>query len=490
MNLQEYASYDGLGLAELVKSKQVTPKELVDLALEGIEKINPELNAVWQTLKEHAYKEIEEGLPKGDFEGVPLLLKELIINADGVSINSGSRLAEGVSGLPIDSFLMECFRKAGFVTIGTTSTPEFGFNATTEPVVAGPTHNPWGLGHSSGGSSGGAGVAVASGIVPIAHGSDGGGSIRIPASQCGVVGLKPTRGRVSAGPFYSEPLAGNGIEFALTKTIRDTAALLDIVSEPRPGEYAYAPKLEGFASYKECIETPVRKLKIAYSTETASGFKPTQDVVDALHATVELLRSLGHEVVEDYPVYDREKFLPAITDIWNENNASGVEAFSAMTGRKPSLDFLEATTYDSYLEGKKLTAVQFCTSQATLGLLSRQIGEFFLEYDVLLTPTMSSTAVKHGVLDANKEVSASEFIKQMLGEVAPYTAIFNMTGQPAISLPLQQSPNGFPIGMQFVGKFGDEATLLQLGKQLEEAAPWKDRIPTVHVSIVQNQPTV
>lgn len=480
MNLEEYAKYDGLGLAELVKNKEVSPKELVDLALEGIDKVNPEINAVWQILKDQAYAEIEAGLPEGDFQGVPFLIKEILIHAKDITTNFGSRFAEGVS-FPIDSFLMEAFRKAGFVTIGTTSTPEWGFNATTEGVLNGPTHNPWSLGYSSGGSSGGAAASIASGIVPIAHGNDGGGSIRIPAANSGVIGLKPTRGRVSAGPFNSEPLAGNGIEFALTKTIRDTAALLDAVSEERPGEYCYAPRPT--TTFKKAIETSVKKLRISYSTKTALNYEPTLEVTEALNKTVELLRSLGHEVVEDYPEYNGEEFLTATNDIWAASVAGMIEAVASIKGEEPTKDVIEAAIWDCYQEGKNMTALRYKAAIEVQAKVSRQVGEFFTNYDVALSPTMSSEPVKHGVLNANNpDITVLELTQQMLGQVAPYTALYNATGQPALSLPLHLSENNLPIGIQFAGKYGDEATLLQLGKQLEEASPWIDRKPTIHVS--------
>lgn len=480
MNLQEYAKYDGLGLAELVKTKQVTPKELVELALEGIEEVNPKLNGVWQVLKDQAYAEIEAGLPEGDFQGVPFLIKEILLHAKDIPTNFGSRFAEGVS-FPIDSYLMESFRKAGFVTIGTTSTPEWGYNATTEGVVKGPTHNPWKLGYSSGGSSGGAAASVASGIVPIAHGNDGGGSIRIPAANSGVIGLKPSRGRVSAGPLNSEPLAGNGIEFALTKTIRDTAALLDAVSEERPGEYCYAPRPA--QSFKDSLEIPVRKLRISYSTKTALNHEPSKEVVDALNKTVELLRSLGHEVVEDYPEYDGEEFLAAANDIWAASVAEMIETVAQIKGETPTKDVIEAAIWECYQEGKNMSALRYKAAIAVQAKVSRQVGEFFTKYDVALSPTMGSEPVKHGVLDANNpNISALELTHQMLGRVAPYTALYNATGQPALSLPLHISENNLPIGMQFAGQYGDEVTLLQLGKQLEEATPWIDRQPTIHVS--------
>lgn len=482
MNLKEFSQYDALGLAQLVKEGKVTPKELVDLAIEGIEKTNPEINAVISVLKDEAYKAIEEGLPEGDFQGVPLLIKEIVLHAANVPHSSGSKFAENIV-VPIDSYLMEYFRKAGFVLVGTTTTPEFAYNATTESVLNGATHNPWALGHSSGGSSGGAAASVAAGIVPIAHGNDGGGSIRIPAANCGVIGLKPSRGRVSMGPFNAEALAGNGIEFALTKTIRDTAALLDAVSLEKPGEYCYAPNPEGYASFKDAIKEPVRKLRIAYTTENAGGSKPSDDVVKTLNETVELLRSLGHEVVEEAPQYDGEAYLNALHKMWTVSVNHMIHAVADLTGRVPSAENLEAMNWQTYLEGEEISAPDYCAATDVLHNVTRQVGKLFENYDVLLTPTMAAEATKFGVLDANNPNQTTEqFFRKMLGEVAPYTALFNTTGQPAITLPLHESANGLPLGMQFVGHAGAEATLLQLGEQLEKAIPWTDRKPVVHVS--------
>jgi amidase len=480
VNLNEFSSYDGLGLAELVKTKEVKAEELVELSIKGIEKVNPKLNGVVHVIEEEALKEIRSGLPKGDFEGVPFLLKEIICHAKDIPQSMGSRFAEGFT-FPIDSFLMERFRKAGFVTVGTTTTPEFAFNATTESLLYGPTHNPWELGHSPGGSSGGAAVSVASGIVPIAHANDGGGSIRIPASCSGIVGLKPTRGRVTFGPYNSEPINGLGIEFGLTKTIRDTASLLDAVSMEQPGEYCYAPK--PLMPYKEIINQPVSKLRIAYSRKTASGYPVSDEVLKALDKTVELLKTLGHEVIEDSPIYDANAYCQATTVIWTSNLYKMIKTISQMTGRTPSEENIEATVWNCYLEGKEMKASELLGAIETNGMITRSVGEFFTGYDVFLTPTISSEPIKHGVLNSNNpNISPFEFTKQMLLEIAPFTSIFNTTGQPAISLPLYMSKNGLPIGMQFAGHYGDESTLLQLGVQLEEALPWKTRTPKIHVS--------
>lgn len=482
MNLKEFSSYDGLGLAELVKNKDVKPEELVQLSVKAIEKVNPELNAVVSVMEEEALKEIKNGLPIGDFEGVPFAIKEAILHAKDVPQSIGSRFAKDFV-YPVDSFLMERFRKAGFVTLATTTTPEFAFSATTESVLHGATHNPWGLGHSPGGSSGGSAVAVASGMFPVAHANDGGGSIRIPASNNGLIGLKPSRGRVTLGPFNGgETLNGNGIEFGVTKSIRDTAALLDAVCGEQPGEYNYAPKNP--ISYSEVIKQPVRRLRIAFCRKVSSGCPLSVDVLKALDSTVELLRALGHEVVEDAPVYSVNAHLQATTTLWSAMIYKMIKGIGEVTGRQPSEANIEAVNWKAYLKGKELNASDYLGAVDASSQITRQVGEFFTKYDLFLTPVMSAEPTKHGVLNSNDpDISVDDFVYKMLGEVAPFTALFNTTGQPAISLPLHISKNGLPIGMQFAGRYGDEATLLQLGGQLEAVSSWNNnRLPIIHAS--------
>lgn len=478
MNLTEFAKIDGLGLAELVKKQEVTPKELMECSLRIIEQLNPQLNAVVSVLEEQALIEIEKGLPDGPFKGVPFLIKESHAMAKGVPVHMGSRLAQGTTA-SADSELMSRFRKAGFVTIGTTTTPEFAYNTTTESVLHGPTRNPWNLQHSSGGSSGGSAAAAASGMVPIAHGSDGGGSIRIPASYTGLVGLKPTRGRIPSGPLASEPLNGLAVQFGLTKTVRDTAALLDFVSGPDAGCYGYAERPA--VPYEIAIKEQVRPLKIAWTSSAPPGIHVEQACLDVLHETVELLESLGHTVVEDAPKYDREAFGRAMFHIWTSNIYHTIEKVAKMHNRIPGEDNVEAAIWKSYLYGKELTAADLLGAIDRIGLTSRQVGEFFTEYDVLLTPTTATEPMKLGVLDANNDkLSAEEWSEQSFAYV-PFTNLFNATGQPAISLPLGWSKSGssLPIGMQFAGKFADETTLLQLAAQLEEVKPWNLKSPLI-----------
>ena len=483
MNLSEFASYDGLGLAELVKNKQVTPKELVQLSIKAINELNPDLNAVVSILEEQAINEIESGLPKGSFTGVPFLIKELVLHAKDVPTSMGSRLAENAV-FPIDSELMARFRKAGFVTVGTTTTPEFGYNAATEAVLYGPTRNPWNLNHSPGGSSGGSAASIAAGIVPVAHANDGGGSIRIPASCSGLIGLKPTRGRIPAGPFNSEPLNGIAIEFALTKTVRDTAHLLDAVSGPDIGCYGWpeAPSEE----YKRLIEKPVKPLKIAWTGRPATGVAVDEECIQALHETVQLCRDLGHIVVEDTPKYNAEQFGLATLNIWTANIYKMIEGAAKLTGKIPTEKNIEAAIWQCYLYGREMRASDLLEAIETNATVSRTVGHFFTDYDVLLSPTIATLPAEIGVLNANNpNIDAKQWTEQIF-TYAPFTNLFNATGQPSISLPLKTSKNGLPIGMQFTGRFADEATLLQLASQLEKATPWKDKRPNIHVSNITN----
>lgn len=482
MNLQEYARYDGLGLAELVKKKEVKSEELVELAIQAIKELNPKINAVNQILEEEALQEARGSLPDGPFKGVPFLIKELVLHAKNVPVNMGSRLAEGIV-YPVDSELMARFRKAGFVTVGTTNTPEFGYNATTEAIYHGPTRNPWNLDHSPGGSSGGSAASVAAGITPIAHGNDGGGSIRVPASCSGIIGLKPTRGRIPTGPFIGEPLNGLGIEFALTKTIRDTAHLLDAVCGPDPGAYSYVSRPT--ESYQEVIQKEVRPLKIAWSGKPRSGVPVDEECLEALYETVKLCEELGHTVVEDSPEYDAELLSKANLTIWTANIYHMIEGAAKAAGRTPSEENIEAAIWQCYLYGKELKASDLLEALDMNNLVSRSVGQFFTKYDVFLTPVIATLPATIGVLNANNpNIDAKEWTEQIF-TYAPFTGLFNTTGQPSISLPLHFSKNGLPIGMLFTAKLGDEATLLQLGAQLEQAKPWKNKIPSVHVSKIE-----
>jgi len=480
MKISEYTTYDGLGLAELVKNKEVTPEELVNISVSIMKELNPTLNAVASIIEEKALEEIKNGLPQGPFEGVPFLIKELVLHAKGIPVNMGSRLAKGIT-FPVDSELMARFRKAGVVTVGTTTTPEFGYNAVSEATLYGnPTVNPWDTNHSPGGSSGGSAAAIAAGITPLAHANDGGGSIRIPASCSGLVGLKPTRGRIPAGPFNSEPLNGIAIEFALSKTVRDTATLLDAVAGPDIGCYGWAePPAIPFA---EAMKKAPKPLRIAWTGKPASGAPVDEECLRALHETVALCEELGHTVIEAAPKYDAESFSMATVRIWTANIYHMINGAAALSNRTPSEDNIEAAIWACYNYGKEMPASHLLEAIDTNASVSRAAGQFFMDYDVLLSPTLATPPAPIGMLNSNNpHINAVEWTEQIF-TYAPFTNLFNATGQPSISLPLGWSNKGLPIGMQFTGKFADETTLLQLAAQLEQARPWKEKKPFIHGS--------
>jgi len=479
ISLKDYTAHDGLGLAELVARKEVTPDELGAAAFEAVAKVNPRINAVLHTIPKEAAAEIRAGLPRGPFTGVPFLIKEIVLHAKGVRCEMGSKLAQGY--VPdADTELMARFRRAGFVLAGTTQTPEFGYNPTTETRAFGPVHNPWNLGHSPGGSSGGSGAAVAAGIVPIAHANDGGGSIRIPASCNGLVGLKPSRDRIPSGPDYGDLLCGLACEFALTRSVRDAAALLDAVAGPDPG--APGHPVPPARPYREQIGTPPSRLRIAWTTTPASGAKIDPECEKAVHETVRLLESLGHTLIEDRPRYDWDAFLENVNVIWGAFGVASIDFASAMTGRKPGPDNLEAVTLASYEDGKRYSAIDLLNAMTHCNLVSRQVGPFFEKVDVLVTPTIARQPAPLGELNQNREgMTAMEWTRQIFSYV-PFTPLFNVTGQPAISLPLHWSADGIPVGVQIAGRFGDEATLLRLAAQLEQARPWAAKRPPIHAA--------
>ena len=480
ISLKEYSSHDGLGLAELVAKKEIAPKELLDAALQAIAKVNPKLNAILQTLPEMAAAEIRDGLGQGPFAGVPFLIKELLLQAKNVRSDMGSKLAQGLVA-PQDSELMARFRRAGLMLVGTTQTPELGYNPTTETTLFGPVHNPWDLARSAGGSSGGSGAAVAAGIVPLAHASDGGGSIRIPASCNGLVGLKPTRDRVPTGPDYADPLCGLAIEFAVTRSVRDAAALLDAVAGPDIG--APGHPVPPTRPFRQEVGTPPGRLRIAWTTTPASGEKIDPECVKAIHQTVSLLEELGHTLIEDRPHYDWETFLQNVHVIWTSFTTSSVNAIAAALNRKPGPDNLEAVTLACYEDGKRYTAVDLLSAMAHGNILSREVGRFFETVDVLVTPTIARVPAPLGELNQDRKgMTAMDWTRQVFAYV-PFTPLFNSTGQPAISLPLHWSVTGLPVGVQFAGRFGDESTLLRLASQLEQARPWADKRPPVHAAV-------
>ncbi|TQR18317.1 amidase [Psychrobacillus soli] len=477
MNFVEYSNYDAMGLASLVRNKEVTPQELKKASLEGIKKINPAINAVVEVLSEMADEEIQKGLPDGPFKGIPFLIKESSAQAAGVTVNLGSSFGQGVT-INSDTNLMKRFRKAGLVTVGTSATPEFAFNFTTESVFHGPTRNPWDTNLSAGGSSGGAAAAVAVGIVPIAHANDGAGSIRQPAAVNGLVGLKPTRGRIPHGPNRSEILNGLSNEFAITKSVRDSAALLDSIGGPDIGasHWTESPK----RPYVSELGNKPRKLRIAWMSSPLNNAPVDKECTTALYKTIQLCEDLGHELVEASPKINAEQQLLATLRIWAANITRSIDRLAESLKRTPSAVNLEASNWALYQYGQQLKAVELMEAFEINNLVSRTVGEFYIEHDVILTPSIAQLPWPIGKLDANdSSLNAEQWTEKMMA-YAPFTNLFNTTGQPAISLPLGWSVKGLPIGMQFAGRFADETTLFQLAAQLEEAQPWKDKRPNLN----------
>lgn len=467
MKTADYLGHDATGLAQLVRSGAVTATELAECARALIAAHNPKINAVVEVFPEPVAPLPAANAP---FCGVPFLVKDLVLHSAGQTLEMGSRLCKGLKTPPHDTDLMHRFRAAGLVTLGRTTTPEFGYCPTTESVFYGPTKNPWDLTRMPGGSSGGSGAAVAAGIVPMAHANDGGGSIRLPASCCGLVGLKPTRGRIPTGPDYHDPLSGFGVELALTRTVRDTAALLDAVQGAGEGDgYVIPPPAR---PYVQELDAAPGRLRIGFTDQPWSGVPVDAEVRAGLRKTAERLAALGHHVEEARPVIDYQQFIDATHIIWCANVATWVDQIALLTGRKVDDTTLEATTLACWKEGRAFKASDLLGALAVCNLVCRQVAVFYRDHDLLLTPTVAQQPLPLGVMNANDPTVGARGWTEKVFVFCPFTALFNMTGQPGISLPLHRGKNDLPIGMQFVARFGDEATLIRLARQLEQAHPW------------------
>lgn len=468
MKISEYQSCDATALAQLVRTGQVTPAELADCAATLAEQWNPSINAVLEIFTD--VEDILAAVPAGaPFSGVPFLIKDLVIQAEGRASEMGSRLVAGHVAAA-DSDLMTRFRQAGLATLGRTPTPEMGYNIATETLQAGICRNPWDVSRSPGGSSGGSAAAVAAGIVPVAHANDGGGSIRIPAACCGLVGLKPTRGRVPIGPGAAEGLNGFGIEFAVSRTVRDAAALLDAVQGPGIGDPYVIPSPQ--SSYVSMLQRPPRELKIAVATNAWSGEPVDPEIRDAVLSVAALCESMGHQVVEARPPLNTEAFTQANTDLWSASISHWVVDICAATGRPADDSTLEQATLAVHEHGQSLSAVDLLHAEDIFNVVNRDFGQFFTEFDLLLTPTTAQLPWRIGShASSGGQFTARSWTDHVFAP-APFTAMFNCTGQPAISLPLSRSNTGLPIGIQFAAPYGREDLLLSLAAVFEQAVPW------------------
>lgn len=470
--MDDYEAHDAIALAERVRSGETTPTALLDAAIERLEKKNPQLNAVVIPMLEHARRAVAAGLPDGALRGVPFLLKDLHAAVPGVRLTLGSRLfADFVP--QHESEIVARFRRAGLVTFGKTHSPEFGLTTTSESRLFGQTRNPWHPERVAGGSSGGAAAAVAAGIVPAAHATDGGGSIRVPASCCGVFGMKPTRGRVPAGPDAGEGWSGMSAQGAVSRSVRDSAALLDAIQGPDLGApYAAQPPAQPFLS--EVGAAPGR-LRIALQTTTWNGSPTHPTCVAAAEDAAKLCAALGHHVEEARFEIDVEPFREATGLIIGASTRATMEERARALGRTLAPEDVETGTWLVAAAGAAKDAVAYVRALRTIHRLGRELARFLERYDVILTPTLAVPPAPLGVLSLSNP-NPGESLRTLFQSVG-FTQLANATGNPAMSVPLFWDADGLPIGSHFIGRMNDEATLFRLAAQLEEARPWWDRRP-------------
>ncbi len=480
MSFDDYTAHDALGLAALVRKGEVSPAELVDAAIERIERHNPTLNAVVVRQFEAARARAaasetqSQTLPEGTFLGVPFLNKDLGFQEAGVAMTNGSRAYKDHVA-PRDSGMIADYRRAGLIFCGRTNSPENGLCSTTEPALHGPSRNPWDPLRTPGGSSGGSAAAVAAGMVPAASASDGGGSIRIPASCCGLFGLKPTRARVSAAPLGGDAWNGLSCKHAVTRSVRDSAALLDVVDGPRPGDpFAAPPKAR---PYLDEVSIEPGRLRIGFSTEPLYDQPVDAACRAALDDAAKLCEELGHEVEAAAPDYDRAALRAAWLAIVAANQADAAEDARVVLGRAPGPDDLEPWTRTLVAQGQALSAGQLVAILRSMHLESRKVAAFHETYDIFLTPTLAKPPVPIGEVDMSFGAAAA-FMPRTTG-FSPYTRLANCTDQPSMSVPLTWSEADLPIGTMFTARFGDEAMLFRLAGPLERARPWFDRTPAV-----------
>lgn len=457
---------DGLGLAALVRRGDISAHEVLETVIGRIEARNPALNAVVATLFDEAKRAIESGLPDGPFVGTPYLFKELVVSVLGAPATSASRLYAANQPSRESELVVRC-RKAGMMIVGKTNSSEFGLQPVTEPHLFGPTRNPWNQDYSPGGSSGGSAAAVAAGMVPLAHATDGGGSIRIPASCCGLFGLKPTRARITAGPEGGEGLAGLASQHAVTCSVRDSAALLDATAGPMPGDPYYPPAPE--RSYLEEASRDPRQLRIAFSTSAPNGAAIHADCAKATREAAKLCQDLGHLVDEAAPRFDVEAVETAFSAVFQANTM--VNVGRATGGSLPAEGEIEPLTRAIAERGFAMPAAHYVRSLQTLHRESRNISDFFTGYDIWLTPTLATPPPRVGVFDSN--VADVDRWMERLMSFIPFTYLFNVTGQPAMSVPSGHNAEGLPIGCHFVARYGEEGLLFSLAGQIERARPWR-----------------
>ncbi|MER9951476.1 amidase [Mesorhizobium sp. M0047] len=471
MKLSEYIEYDATGLASLVGAGEITPVELTRLAREACDEVNPRVNAVIEFYDD---AETVAGADGGLFHGVPCLRKDISFAEGGRLLESGSRLYKGYR-CDTDDYFIRRARAGGLRIIGRTTTPEFGVSGLSESILNGITRNPWDLELSAGGSSGGPAAAVASGITPIASASDSGGSTRIPASWCGLVGMNPSRGRISGGPNRQDGSFGLSRKFVLCRTVRDMAAALDVFSGHHPGDPFIITQPE--RPYVEELTQSTGKLRVGVARTRWGTMDVEADVRQAVESTATLLEEMGHVVTDVSPPFQQEDYVRIFHGL---SNVGALEASAKAIGRSINADTLEPVNLMFYERGRNLTVPEIHETHETIRKMRVQVGEALNAFDIVLTPSMPTVARPHGdrYVTTNTAISVEEWA-ELDAAFCQYLGVFNVTGHPSVSLPLAQSASELPIGLQIVGRFGDEATLIRLARDLEEARPWSQRRPRV-----------
>ena len=470
----DYERYDAAGLADLVRRKQVTPGELLEAAIERVQARNGAINAVTMPLYDYARAAIAAGLPEGPFTGVPFLMKDLTAAIAGVPMTRSSRFFADAPPPTADSEHVARLKRAGLVIFGRTNTCELGLSLTCEPRLHGATKNPWDLTRISGGSSGGAAAAVGARMLPMAHATDGFGSIRAPAACCGVVGLKPTRGRNTMAPVLGEGLGGCSVEHAVTLSVRDSATLLDATHGPGAGDPYAAPAPA--RPFRQEVGADPGALRIAFTSLAPNGAKVEPESLRVLTETARLCAELGHRVEQTDPAIDRSVVVPTFLTLAAANTAVNLSSHPTK-GRAAQPDEVETVTWATAKLGERVSGADYVRATQFAHRLGRQMAAFHADWDVLLTPGLATVPVKLGWIDMMMG-DVDEYWRRVF-TFSPFTVWFNLTGQPAMMLPLGRSPERLPIAVQIVARYGDEATLFRLAAQLEAARPWFERKPAL-----------
>ncbi len=465
-----FATHDALAVGELVKARKIGVRELVDGSIAHLRKLNESLNAITDFYDGALLDKSVAAAGEGPFHGVPFVVKQLMADCAGTPTTLGSKFFAQQPVAAADSAAVARMRRAGLVIVGRSNTSEFGLAPTTEPAFGGATVNPWRKDLSPGGSSGGSAAVVAARGLPMAHATDGGGSIRIPAALCGLFGLKPSRGRVSLAPI-GETLAGAGAQHCVSISVRDSAALLDALAGGEPGDPYRSPPADG--TFLDATRRAPGRLRVAFMQKPVGGAPLDPVLVDAVDQTAKLLAGLGHHVEEAAPDYDAAALGAAFGTVMSANTFTNIQIRAG--GRVPGPDDLEPVTRLYAERGKGFSANDYIRAVQTFHRTGRMLGAFLTRYDVLLSPTIARTSLPLGEVRMDGSLQQYE---EALAPMIPFTAVCNATGVPAMSVPLAWTGEGLPIGLHFVGRFGAEEMLLSLAAQLEQVRPWRDSRPT------------